>query len=328
MTVTRQGHNSGPGVRRLTMPALGLALLVVVAVLISACGADRDKGGAQPPPAESFDPALLGTVQKDVTYGTVDGVELRMDIYYPETMDGPWPAVMYVHGGGWTAGDKSQGVGAGLAPQLADEGFLVFAVNYRLAPDYKFPAMIEDVQCAVRYMRARSSFYNIDPERIGAYGGSAGGHLVALLGTADDSAGFACSCGNADESSRVQAVADLFGPTDLTVTFEGGAVGNLLGKEVFGTVDAGSPLLIDASPLTWVSGDDPPFLILHGENDPLVPIEQSEMLYDALTAAGVPVQLVRVANAGHGLTPAGGRPDPTRKETDAFIVAFFLERLG
>ena len=151
---------------------------------------------------------------------------------------------------------------------------------------------------------------------------------ISLLGTADDSAGFACSCGYADESSRVQAVADLFGPADLTVTFEGGAVGKLLGEQVFGTTDAGSPLLRDASPLTWVSSDDPPFLILHGENDPLVPIEQSEMLYDALAAAGVPVQLVRVANAGHGLVPAGGRPDPTREETNAIIVAFFLERLG
>ncbi len=350
----RHGAHDGAPVRReravkLMAMVLALSLLAAVTLVISACDsgslpapdddtpatdtavAGRDDAddtvSGEPQPA-SFDPALPGTAQKDITYGTADGVELKMDVYYPSTMDGPWPVVMYVHGGGWMKGDKSDGAGSGLTQQLVERGFLVVAVNYRLAPAYRFPAMIEDVQCAVRYMRAHSSLYNIDPDRIGAYGGSAGGHLVALLGTADETAGFSCECGYAEESSRVQAVADLFGPADLTVAFEGGAVGKALGEKVFGATDADSPLLRDASPVSWASSDDPPFLIIHGENDRLVPISQSETLLDTLTAAGVPAKLVRVANAGHGLVPEGGMPEPGRDETDQMIVDFFLGQLG
>jgi acetyl esterase/lipase len=226
---------------------------------------------------------------------------------------------MYVHGGGWSSGDKAQGAGALEIPALQSAGFLVVSVNYRLAPEYVFPAMIEDVKCAVRFLRAHASQYNLDPDRIGVWGGSAGGHLVALLGTTDSSAGF--DFGEyLDQSSRVQAVVDMFGPTDLTVQFEGGIE---KASRVFGDFDAAL-----ASPVTYVSADDPPFLMLHGEADKLVPIEQSQILLSALQAAGVPAELVAVANAGHGFRPEEGKTiSPSRKEITQMIVGFFVKFL-
>lgn len=274
-----------------------------------------------------LDPARLGTVERDVTYGNAGGIELKMDIYYPKTATGPAPVVMYVHGGGWTRGDKEDGAGAGAIPSLQDAGFLVVSINYRLAPEYMFPAQIEDVKCAVRYLRAHSVKYALDPERIGAWGGSAGGHLVSLLGVMDDDDGLKGSGGYPDESSRVQAVVDMFGPSDLVRRFEGGAVGQSLGTRVFGTTDPDSEILKTASPVTYVSADDPPFLILHGDSDNLVPPEQSQELYDMLIAAGVPSTLVMVKNAGHGFVPQGAEISPSRQQINQMIVDFFRQQL-
>lgn len=274
----------------------------------------------------AFDAAKAGTTTRDITYCNAASIELKMDIYYPKTAVEPAPVVVYIHGGGWSGGDKTDGAGARDIPALVDAGFLVAAVNYRLAPEHKFPAMIEDVSCAVRYLRAHAEEYNLDPDKIGAWGGSAGGHLTALLGTADDGA-FAGTGEYAQESSRIQAAVDMFGPSDLTRDFEGGA-GSRLGAEVFGTSDLSSGILRQASPLTHVSTDDPPFLILHGEEDRLVPLEQSQLLYEQLLVAGVPAELVVVMNAGHGFKPEGGQPDPDREEISRLIVDFFKKNLG
>lgn len=227
-------------------------------------------------PSSTFDSSKLGTPERDVTYCTMEGVELKMDIRYPRSTDGRWPVAMYVHGGGWTGGDKKGGAGAEDISGLQKAGFLVVSVNYRLAPEYKFPAMIEDVKCAVRFLRARAAEYNLDPDHIGAWGSSAGGHLVALLGLADESAGW--DVGEYLEySSRVQAVVDMFGPADLTVPFSGGY--DNLKDTVFGGFDAAL-----ASPVTYATPGDPPFLILHGDKDELVPITQSETLLARLQA--------------------------------------------
>ncbi|MBI5842577.1 MAG: alpha/beta hydrolase [Chloroflexi bacterium] len=269
--------------------------------------------------SSKFDSSKLGTSQRDIAYCTMDGVALKMDVYYPSSNESPWPATMYVHGGGWSSGDKAEGVGALGIPSLQRAGFLVVAVNYRLAPEHPFPAMIEDVKCAVRYLRAHAGEYNLDPNRIGAWGGSAGGHLAALLGTSDESAGF--DVGEyLDQSSRVQAVVDMFGPTDLTAQFEGGYE---KASRVFNGFD---PAL--ASPVTYVTPDDPPFLMLHGDSDELVPIEQSQILLAALQTAGVPAELVTVTNAGHSFKPVTDAPiDPTREELSGLVVDFFLEHL-
>jgi acetyl esterase/lipase len=264
-----------------------------------------------------FHPGKLGTVERDVTYCSPGGVPQRMDVYYPASAAGRWPALVFIHGGGWTGGDKAQG-----GPELAalrDAGFLVVSINYRLGPQYKFPAMIEDAKCAVRYLRAHAAVYNLDPERMGVWGSSAGGHLAALLGTADAAAGF--DTGEfLEQSSRVQAVTVFFGPTDLTVPFPGGYASKL---EVFAPFDAAL-----ASPVTYVTPDDPPFLLVHGDSDTLVPLSQSEILLARLGEAGVRAELIVVANAGHGLSPAGGAPvSPARPEIVQRVVDFFRKQL-
>ncbi len=269
--------------------------------------------------SSGFDSAKLGEAEKDVIYCTMDDVSLKMDVYYPSSGDEPWAVTMYVHGGGWSKGDKAEGAGAQEIPALQAAGFLVVSINYRLAPQYPFPSMIEDVKCAIRYLRAHASQYHLDSDRIGVWGSSAGGHLVNLLGTTDASAGF--DVGEySDQSSRVQAVVGMFGPADLTVAFEGGYEG---ASRVFNGFDAAL-----ASPVTYVSADDPPFLLLHGEADKLVPIEQSQILFEALQTAGVPAELVVVENAGHSFRPEEGKSiSPSRREIAQLVVKFFEENL-
>ena len=266
----------------------------------------------------AFDSAKLGTVEKDIPYCVMDGVALNMDIYYPAVNNGLFPVTMYVHGGGWRTGDKAVGSGQTDIPALQDAGYLVVSVNYRLAPEYKFPAMIEDVKCAVRSLRAHAGQYNLDPERIGVWGTSAGGHLVAMLGTTDESAGFEVG-EYLDYSSRVQAVVVMFGPADLTV---GLGEGGNRARTIFGDFDLGL-----ASPVTYVSADDPPFLILHGEKDTTVSIRQGEILLKALEEVDVPAELVRVVNAGHSFQPDGGPISPTRLEITQMVVEFFEGQL-
>jgi len=219
--------------------------------------------------------------------------------------------VLYVHGGAWTRGSKDPGLAVNDVRMLKERGYLVASVDYRLAPQCKFPAQIEDVKCAVRFLRANAAVYGIDGGRIGAMGGSAGGHLVSLLGLSGDQ-DFNSSGGSAGQSARVQAVVDMYGPSDISVV-PGGVDRGLL-MQVFGAAERSAAVVKLASPVSYVSADDPPFLIIHGEKDPLVPVGQSELLYAALKAAGVPVELLRVRNAGHGLVPSGGLVTPSRIE--------------
>ena len=305
----------------ISLVAVILAIFFIQACTFLAAPAQTTSPEINLYPLVPIDPAKLGQVDRDVTYGTADGVDLKMDVYYPEFATGAVPALLYVHGGAWVQGDKREGAGATEIPELRSRGYLVAAVNYRLAPDYKFPAQIEDVKCAVRFLRANAAVYGIDPNRIGAWGGSAGGHLVALLGTTDASAGFEGDGCYADESSRVQAVVDMFGPTDLKALSLG--IGSRFLYVLFGTVNSNSSIVKQANPITWVSKDDPPFLILHGEDDDVVPVSQSEILYDRLMASRVPAMLVIVENAGHGFAPAGGIIDPSRTEITKMVGDFF-----
>lgn len=264
-------------------------------------------------------------IQRDVTYGEADGVALKMDLYFPkQPASKPMPALMYVHGGAWRTGDKAMGAGMMAVSELLKRGYLVTSINYRLAPKYKFPAQIEDTKCAVRYLRAHAKEYDLDPNRIGVWGGSAGGHLVALLGLADEKAGLEGKGGWADQSSRVQAVVDMFGPTDFVAIGEGN---QRVGEDVFGVTSAEDPILKKASPVTYVRKDAPPFLILHGDKDRVVRLRHSEELNRKLNAVGASSELVVVKNAGHGFAPDGGEPDPNRMELAKRIGEFFDKNL-
>ena len=265
-----------------------------------------------------------GSINRNVAYCKRNGVALKMDIYFPkQAKDVAMPIVVYVHGGGWIAGSKGRGPGMSDTPALLARGYVVAAVNYRLAPRYKFPAQIEDIKCAIRFLRAHALALNIDPNRVGAWGSSAGGHLVALLGLTDASAGF--DVGEyLDQSSRVRAVVDMFGPTDL-MTWSRGANG-MFGKRVFEITSKDDPMLTRGSPVTYVSKDAPPFLILQGDKDRLVPPSQSQELYDRLKAAGANVNLVMVKKAGHGFIPRG-TINPSRADLTKMMADFFDENL-
>ncbi len=209
--------------------------------------------------------------------------------------------------------------------KLVKRGFLVASINYGLAPQHSILEQIENTKCAIRFLRANAAGLGINPDKIGVLGSSAGGHLAALLGTADYGAGMDESGGFLDQSSRVKAVVDLYGPTDLRALFKD--YPPIVLRELIGTSDPNSVILNQINPLTYVSTDDPAFLILHGDRDSVVPLSQSQILYDKLVATGVPATLVVVKNGEHGFTPKGGVLSPARIEITGMVADFFDNQL-
>jgi acetyl esterase/lipase len=265
--------------------------------------------------------AKLGTIEHDIAFCVSDGVTLTLDMYYPQTMPHPAPAVVYVHGGSWSAGDKKDSIGMTDVPELLARGYLVVSIDYRRAPEWQFPTQLEDAKCAIRFLRQNAKRFNLNPQRIGAWGHSAGGHLASLLGTTDKGAGFEGPNNYLDQSSQVQAVANLCGRADLRGMPEDKA------QSVFGAASNSARLLEHASPITFVTPDDPPFLILHGEKDTVVPPQVSQKFHDRLQAAGVPVKLVIVKDADHTFQPVEGTMNPTRAEMTKLIADFFDQYL-
>ncbi|MFH1032144.1 MAG: alpha/beta hydrolase [Chloroflexota bacterium] len=267
-----------------------------------------------------------GIVERNITYETADGIELKMDIFYHRKTEEPRPAIVYIHGGGWYSGDKSRGAGQYDIPELVAHGYVVASVNYRLAPRYKFPAQIEDIKCAIRFLRANADKYGIDSLNIGVLGDSAGGHLAALAGVTDVSAGFGIRGEHLEQTDAVQAVVDMYGPADLALICQTDHTGHM--EHVFGTDDPESMVIKRASPITYVSIDDPPFLILHGDQDNEVLPEQSRVLYQKLSITGVPAILVTVHNSGHRFESADDNIiSPTRAEITEIILDFLDKHL-
>jgi len=287
-----------------------IILLALGVFLFTACGAKKP----------IFDETKFGTTEIDVTYCTTKEIPQKMDVYYPSS-SGPWPVLVYIHGGSWYQGDKSDGLGWG---ETAKRGILVVSVNYRLG-DYqtKFPAMIEDVKCALRYLRAHTSEYNIDPDRIGVVGASSGGHLAALLGTTDESAGW--DVGEyTDQSSRVQAVIVMSGISDFTKDIPDGLNGSIYYAFNF-LANSNTPENVAVSPITYVTADDPPFLIIHGDKDGVVPLAQAETLHKTLTDAGVSSTLVIIQGGDHSLKTLNGQPTVPTQEEYSKMISDFLE---
>ncbi len=253
---------------------------------------------AQRIPAASI-PSTVRT-ERDLPYAGTDNPRQKLDLYLPKNPSGqkPLPLVAFIHGGGWRMGDKGNAYRV-LGPLVESGKYVCASIGYRLTDEATWPAQIHDCKAAIRWLRGNAEKYNIDPDRIGVIGPSAGGHLVAMLGTSGDVAELEGTLGDfAKMSSRVQCVVDEYGPTDLMVIRSGaeGPVAKLLG----GPIDEKKEAARSASPVSFVSRDDPPFLIIHGTKDPLVRFHQSELLQEALQKAGVEASLIPVTDGGHG----------------------------
>ena len=246
------------------------------------------------------------TVHRDLIYGRVGERELPLDLYLPLDTSSPLPVVIWVHGGGWRGGSKGNG---GRALNMTTRGFAVVDVEYRLSGEALFPAQIEDCKTAVRWVRANAKKYNLDPDRIGAWGSSAGGHLVAMMGLTHDENVFETD-DHSQYSSQVQAICNWFGPTDFLRMndFEGridhDAADSPESRLIGGPIQENKEKVAAANPITYVSKNDPPMLIIHGEKDRAVPYNQSELLYAAMQKAGLDVTLYKVVNADHGFRNA------------------------
>ena len=275
--------------------SLHLAALPWLSMLALSC-APAETAPTAPLQASPTETISGVRVWRDIAYVSKGHTRQKLDFYAPSSSGGPgpWPCVVFIHGGGWESGSKSGNGAMGLCWR----GYAVASIGYRLSGDAPFPAQIEDCKAAVRYLRAHAARFNIDPNRIGASGGSAGGHLAALLGTTADITTF--DKGEyLDQSSQVKAVVDFYGPTNLAF-YGASRPGDLLSRFIGGPIQNNAAKVQAANPITYVNVGDAPFAIFHGDADPLVPQRHSEALRDALQQARVPVTLTIVPGGGHG----------------------------
>lgn len=253
----------------------------------------------------------VAPTHKDVAYTNTSGTQ-KLDLYLPPG-DGPFPVIVHIHGGGFKFGDKSM-VDDALGKAFLNAGYAIASIDYRLSGEAIFPAAIQDAKAAVRFLRANAAEYKLDPNKMVAFGFSAGGNIASMLGTSGDVAEFDDpALGNAGVSSRVQAVIDWFGPTDFgqmdaQAKGQGCAASDQKHNEAgsFESLYLGAAvptvpdLVQQANPITYISPDDPPFLLQKGDQDCTVPIGQSILLADALSAAGLDVQYDLLTGVGHG----------------------------
>ncbi|MBL4883030.1 MAG: alpha/beta hydrolase fold domain-containing protein [Planctomycetaceae bacterium] len=245
-------------------------------------------------------------VSRDVFYVKDGHARQTLDVYVPAQTDAKLPVVVWIHGGAWRAGDKRNCP----ALYLLKHGYVVASINYRLSQHAVFPAQIQDCKAAIRFLKSNADRFQIDPKKVGVWGSSAGGHLVALLGTSGGVVELELPGAEKSEfDSTVQAVCDYFGPTDFTqmneqTTIKGpidhDAVDSPESQLIGGAVQKNKEKAEAASPLSYVSKNDPPFLIVHGDRDPLVPLPQSEILQKKLKATGVNSELIIIPGGGHG----------------------------
>ncbi|MHB8973378.1 MAG: alpha/beta hydrolase fold domain-containing protein [Pirellulaceae bacterium] len=222
--------------------------------------------------------------RKDIEYGRVGARALLADLYSPKEFGQPVPGLIFIHGGGWKGGNRADY--RVYTIDFAKRGYVVATISYRFAQDAKFPAAVEDAKCAVRWMRANATQLHVDPERIAVLGGSAGGYLSLMVGYTAGNQRLEGLGGHAGVSSAVQAVVDLYGPTDLDTPLGRASdlVSNFLGKSY-----ADDPELYRfASPITHLDAEDPPTFVLQGTIDTTVPVEQSDLLVAQLKLLGVP----------------------------------------
>ena len=257
--------------------------------------------------------------EKNVEFSNPNDQHLELNMARP-TGNGPFPAVICIHGGGFRAGTR-EGYDK-LCLTLAQNGYVAVTITYRLAPKFPFPAAVYDCKAAVRWLRANAARYHIDPARIGVTGGSAGGHLAQFLGVTIGVKQFEGDGGHADQSSSVACVVNYYGPSDFTKSY-GKSVDAAEVLPLFfgGDLEHKRAEHILGSPLTWVTPDAAPTLLVHGTDDKYVAYEQAKWMYATLQAAGVEVELMTLEGAGHGFKGAD------LEKADKALLAFFNKHL-
>ncbi len=254
-------------------------------------------------------------IANDLVYTKVGGEELKVDVARPEEGSGPFPGVLVIHGGGWRGGDKASN--RGLLAEFARRGYVAISPQYRFCPKHVFPAQVHDVKAAVRWLRSHKDEYKLDSDHIGAVGFSAGGHLSLMLGVTDSGDGLEGDVPADAPSSKVQAVVNYFGPTDLAASDYPDVSKGLLKDFIGGTPAEKADAYAKASPLTFVNAGDPPILTFQGTKDVLVPYSQATKLGDAQTKNGLAGRVEILINLGHGW----GGPDIIHTQAGTF--AFF-----
>jgi acetyl esterase/lipase len=288
-------------------------LLAIVAVVSSLTAASPASRAADIPIPDDV------LFERAVEYANPDGQHLQLDIARPKNSDGLFPAVVCIHGGGFRAGNR-EGYDK-LCVTLAQNGYVAATITYRLAPKYQFPAAVHDCKAAVRWLRANAAKYHVDPARIGATGGSAGGHLAQFLGVTAGVKEFEGE-DNPGQSSAVSCVVNYYGPSDFTKSY-GKSVDahEVLPLFLGGNLEQKPREHIRASPLYWVTPDAAPTLCVHGTDDKYVAHEQAEWIIARLKSSAVEADLLTIDGAGHGFKG----PDVARAEQA--MLAFFAKHL-
>ena len=308
------------------MKSFMCALLLVFTLAVGGFAAEPKSTPKPSAGAPKKAPAELPgvTALRDVAYVGGGHERQKLDLFVPEKGEN-LPLVVWIHGGGWVGGSKENPPALG----FTRSGYAVASINYRFSQHAVYPAQIEDCKAAIRWLRANAAKHRINPDKIGVWGASAGGHLVALLGTTGDVKEFDKG-ENLGQSSRVQAVCDVFGPTDFLEYYNYANAklvapsvlpddaNSLLVRLVGGKLSEKKDVVAKANPITYVTKGDAPFLIMHGDKDLLVPLHQSEILEKALKKADVPVTLYVEKGSGHGLRGP---------EVGKMVAAFFEKHL-
>jgi len=316
-----------------------MALLLIGPVFLVPASADGAKTEDQPPanaparlahqnvpPGTGFGNAVapLPTdvkTERNIPYVEHGHRNQVLDLFLPPHPAGKrLPLMIWIHGGAWMFGSQANPP----VLYLVNQGFAVASIQYRFSQDALWPAQAHDCKAAIRFLRANAAKYDLDPEHFGVGGDSAGGHLAAFVGTSGDARSMEGDLGNTNVSSRVQAVVDWFGPTDLTLMGrQGGPQGEIqhYGPDSPESRLLGGPVLEKialaktANPLTYINKNDPPFLIMHGDSDQVVPLAQSTILAKALINAGVEVTMKTIPGANHE-GPEFRTPESQRLITD------------
>lgn len=265
------------------------------------------------------EPAIPEEIEeiKNIEYKFIDSLSLQLDIYKRRDLSEPAPVLIFIHGGAWRSGKRSDYLRYLI--DYAKKGYVTATISYRLVKQAPFPAAVQDVNCGVKWIKSHAAEYGIDPERMALVGGSAGGHLSLMVGYGGQESLFNQDC-DEQTDSRVKAVIDLYGPVDLTTPY---AIGTYQTQDFLGTTyDKDPDLYRMASPKTFISPDAPPTLIFQGTIDSLVPVSQSDSLAVWLSKAGVPHDYHRLKGWPHTMDLAVKVNEYCQFYMDAFFEKY------